>query len=168
MTETEIIKRCQRGDLTAFRMIFETWHQPMLRVALRMLGNQQDAEDAVQSGFIKLHKSIGGFRFQSKLSTYLFQIVSRVCLDEIRNRRRGKWTEIDENDFPHTPDPALKITLERAIAQLPERMRLCFILFAVEELKQEDIATIMEMSLGGVKATLFQARKKLRESLNEP
>lgn len=165
MTETEIVRQCQQGDLKAFRKLFDSWHQPMLRVALRMLGNQHDAEDAVQTAFLKLHRSIGHFRFQSKLSTYLFQIVSRVCLDEIRKKGRGKWVDLDKNQRSHDPDLSLKLTLEYAIEQLPDRMRLCFVLFAIEELKQDEIAEIMEMSVGGVKATLFQARKKLKENL---
>ena len=167
MIESEIIKQCRRGDKTAFKAIYDTHHQGMLRVALRMLGNQQDAEDAVQSAFVKLYRGIGRFRFQSKFSTYFYRILSRVCFDMIRSRKRRQTDELQETFKIVQPQVDLKMQLEEAIAQLPERMRLCFMLFAIEELKQEDIADIMELSIGGVKSTIYQAKVRLRRILKD-
>ncbi|MFC1569390.1 RNA polymerase sigma factor [bacterium] len=167
MIENEIIKQCQNGDLNAFRELYDMYHQPALRIALYMLGHQQDAEDAVQIVFIKLHRSIRGFRFKAKFSTYLFQIVKRVCIDAIRKRKRTRTLSLDSVNHGHQPDWDQKMVLEAAIKNLPDRMRMCFVLFAIEELKQEEIARIMDMTLGGVKSTLYQARIRLRKTLDE-
>ena len=167
MIESEIIKQCQLGDVSAFKVIYETHHQSMLRVALRLLGNQQDAEDALQAAFLKLYRGIGRFRFQSKLSTYLYQILSRVCFDMLKSRKRRKTDELQEPLAVEHPQNDLKMQLEEAIASLPDRMRLCFVLFAVEGVKQEEIADIMDMSIGGVKSTVYHAKVKLRKYLKE-
>ena len=136
-------------------------------MALYMFGQPQDAEDAVQIAFVKLYRSIGGFRFKAKFSTYLFQIVKRVCFDEIRRRKRRRTTSLDSVVYGHQPDWDQKMALEAAIENLPDRMRMCFILFAVEELKQEEVARIMGLTVGGVKSTLYQARIRLRKVLDE-
>lgn len=159
--ETEIVERCRRGDITAFKMIYDQYHQPMLRVALRLLGHQQDAEDAVQKTFIKLYRGIGNFRFQSRFSSYLYKILTRVCFDSLRQKRR--FSDLDTVTSTIEPSTDLRIQLEQAISELPERMRLCFVLYAIEELKQDEIAEIMSMTVGGVKATLYQARVRLRK-----
>ncbi len=165
--ETEIVKRCRRGDITAFKELYDIYHQPMLRVALRMLGQQQDAEDAVQTTFIKLYRHIGTFRFQSAFSTWLFQILSNVCFDAIRLQKKHQSDSLEWIVSSTAPQLDLKLQLEYAIDELPDRMKLCFVLFAVEDFKIEDIANILDMSIGGVKSTLFQARVRLRKILSD-
>ena len=167
MTETELIRQCQQGDLTAFKSLYDLYHQPALRIALHMLGHPQDAEDAVQILFVKLHKSIGQFRFKAKFSTYVFQILRRICFDEIHRRKIRRIAPLDRVKVGHEPNWDQKLNLESAISRLPERMRLCFVLFAVEEQKQEEIAKIMGLSLGGVKSTLYHARTRLRQMLDD-
>ena len=167
MIESEIIKQCQQGDVAAFKAIYDACSPSMLCVALRMLGNQQDAEDALQTAFIKLYRGIGGFRFQSQLSTYLYQILSRVCFDMIRSRKRRQSDELQDSSKIEHLQTDLKMQLEEAIARLPDRMRLCFVLFAVEGLKQEEIAEIMNLSLGGVKSTIYHAKVKLQQMLKD-
>ena len=163
--ETELIKRCQRGDVSAFKIVYDRYHQPMLRVAYRMLGVQQDAEDAVQSTFLKLYRSIGKFRFQAKFSTYLFQILTHVCFDGIRLQKKHQTEQLDTVRIGVEQNTDLKIQLEHAIANLPDRMRMCFVLFAIEDFKLEEIAVIMGMTLGGAKSTLYQARVRLQKTL---
>jgi RNA polymerase sigma-70 factor (ECF subfamily) len=165
--EIELVKQCQRGDLNAFKKLYDRHHQSMLRVAWRMLGNQHDAEDAVQTAFIKAFRGVRHFRFQSRFSTWLFQILTNVCFDAIRTQKKHQAEDIDLVQTTTEPQTDLKIQLEQAIAALPERMRLCFILFAVEEFKIEEIAGIMDLSIGGVKSTLFQARVRLRNILSD-
>ena len=113
--------------------------------------------------FVKLYRGIKNFRFQSKFSTYVFQILSRVCFDAIRTQKKHQVENLDSITSSVEPQTDLKMQLEHAIAQLPERMRLCFVLFAVEEFKVDEIAVIMNMTTGGVKSTLFQARVRLRK-----
>lgn len=167
MAETDLIERCQNGEIVAYKELFERYHQPMLRVALRMLNHQQDAEDAVQMSFVKLYGGLKAFRFQSQFSTYLFRILCRVCFDLLRQRKQRPECKADLNDVSKKNDVAIKLSIEEAINDLPERMRLCFVLYAIEQFKQDDIARMMDMTLGGVKSTLFQARVRLRRRLDE-
>lgn len=167
MTETDLIERCQKGELAAYEELYERHHQPMLRVAIRMLNHQQDAEDAVQISFVKVYKGIKAFRFQSAFSTYLFRILCRVCFDLLRQKKQRPECTTELNDMTEQSDVAMKLSLEEAIKSLPDRMRLCFVLFAIEGFKQDDIARMMEMTTGGVKSTVFQARMRLRRQLDE-
>ncbi len=161
----DTIRLCQQGDVSGFERIFVQYRQPLLRVALRMLGNKQDAEDAVQMTFMKLYKSIGNFNFAARFSTYLFRILVNSCYDLLEKRKRMMLQDLDCVDPSYSPDGDMKIQLERAILQLPERMRVCFVLFAVEEVKQTEIAEILKISLGAVKANIFHAKKKLKKIL---
>ena len=167
MTETDLIERCRSGEVAAYKELYERYHQPMLRVALRMLHHQQDAEDAVQISFVRLYKGLKAFRFQSTFSTYLFRIVCRVCFDLLRQRKQRPECTAELSAMPEQSDVVMKLSLEEAIKSLPDRMRLCFVLYAIEGFKQDDIARVMDITTGGVKSTLFQARVRLRQQLDE-
>lgn len=130
-----------------------------------MLSQQQDAEDALQITFLKLYRSLRNFRFDSSFGTYLFRIMVNVCFD-IRKTRKLQKVELDEATLPaFQVNHDLQIQLEQAIRVLPERMRVCFVLFAIEGLKQNDIAEILELSVGAVKSHIFQAKARLRKLL---
>ena len=169
MKEHDVIRRCQEGDMTAFRWIYDRYEQPLLCTALRMLGQQQDAEDAVQVTFLKLHRSIGRFRYDSKFSTYLFRILLNVCFDHLNSRKRMRKETLDANQPYAEPAHDLRMALAHAIDRLPRRQKACFVLFAVEELPQEEIAEILGLSLGGVKSNIYHAKRQLRTFLaDEP
>jgi len=167
MTENEIVRRCQEGDLSAFKQIYERYEQPLLNTALRMLGQQQDAEDAVQVTFTKLYRGVGNFRFQAKFSTYLFRILMNVCYEQLAKKKKMKLQELDTVEPSHNPGQDLRLQIDQAISQLPGRQKACFVLFAIEGLKQFEISDILGMSLGGVKANIFHAKKRLRVLLSD-
>ena len=164
MDEQIMIKRCQQNDMGAFKMIFEQYGQSMMRTALRFLGNRQDAEDVVQTTFLKLFRGIKNFKFRSKFSTYLYRILVNNCYDSLR-MKRIEPENLENISLAINPEPGLGMDLERAINKLPPRMKTCFILYAIEGFKQEEIAGILKMSLGTVKATIFRARKNLMDLL---
>jgi RNA polymerase sigma-70 factor (ECF subfamily) len=163
--EEQMIAMCRRGDLAGYRLVYDRYSGPLLRVALRTLGRAQDAEDAVQETFLKLFRGIAGFRSGARFSTYLFQILHNACIDALRRR---KPPELDLADRPAVE--ALSIpeshelghTLAEAVSRLPEQMRASFLLFAVEEFSQEEAAEILGISAGAVKTHVHRARKKLR------
>ena len=163
----QIIKRCQTGDLSAFKEIYQHYEQPLLRIALRMLGQIQDAEDAVQTTFIKLYHGIKNYKHSAKFSTYLYRILLNVCYDLLGKRKKMSLQDLDSVNPSYSVDDELKIQLESAILELPEKMRACFILFAVEEFKQTEIAEILKLSVGGVKSNIFHAKTKLRGMLSK-
>lgn len=163
--EHEIIRRCQQGDLRAYETIYRHFEPPLLGLGLRMLGRQEDAEDAVQTAFLKLYRSITQFQFGAKFSTYLFRIMMNVCFDMIQKRQIDRRQKREEPTAHLSPSIELRLQIEEAIAALPERMRACFVLFAVEELKQEEIAEILSLHIGTVKSQIFNAKTRLRALL---
>jgi RNA polymerase sigma-70 factor (ECF subfamily) len=165
--EREIIRRCQEGDLRAYEILYRQYEHALLGLGRRMLGQQQDAEDAVQAAFLKLYRGIGQFQFGAKFSTYLFRIMMNVCFDMIQKRRGDKKRDCGEREISHSSGVDLRLQLEEAIDALPERMRACFVLFAVEEMKQDEIAEILDLSVGTVKAQIFHAKARLRALLSD-
>jgi RNA polymerase sigma factor (sigma-70 family) len=167
MDEAEIIQKCKGNDLNAFKMIYHRYEQPLLHTAFRMLGQQQDAEDAVQTTFLKLYRGVQKFRCGSRFSTYLFRILLNVCFDMLK-KRKIKNIQLDEKiDLSIRPKNDLKMRLEEAVGKLPERMRACFVLFAVEDIRQSEIAQILNLTVGGVKSNIYHAKAKLRAMLSD-
>jgi RNA polymerase sigma-70 factor, ECF subfamily len=162
--EQELIIRCQKGDVSAFKEVYYTYGSLLYRMALRMLGNRQDAEDAVQTVFVKLYQRISQFRQESSFRTYLVRMVLNICFDQLQSRR--PLLELDEAVAAEaTTEPEMQLVLQQAMDALPERMRACFILFAVEGWPQQDIAEALHISLGAVKSHIFQAKARLRSLL---
>jgi RNA polymerase sigma-70 factor (ECF subfamily) len=121
----------------------------------------------VQTAFLNLYRGVNRFQFGAKFSTYLFRIMMNVCFDAIQKRKRDKSQREEAIEASGPPRVDLRLELEEAIAALPERMRACFVLFAVEELKQSEIAEILHLKLGTVKSHIFQAKAQLRALLSE-
>jgi RNA polymerase sigma-70 factor (ECF subfamily) len=166
MDEEALVRRCREGDLMAYRMLYDRYEQPFLRTALRLLGRRQDAEDAVQEAFLKLYKKVHHYRSGSNFSTYFFRILINSCYDILRTRRPETALDAVSPALGRESAHELRHSLEQAIAGLPEQMRTCFVLFAVEEFKQEEIARILEISVGAVKAHIFRAKARLRGLLS--
>lgn len=167
MQDHDIVRQCQNGNQNAFKTLYDRYGQSLLRTALRMLQNQHDAEDAVQTTFVKLYRSMKNFRYESKFSTYLFRILMNVCFDQIAKRNKMRMETLDHVIHAADPKHDLRMQLDEAISSLPDQQRACFFLFAVEELKQDEIAYVMDLSLGGVKSNIFHAKKHLRKVLAE-
>lgn len=166
MDEEALVRRCREGDLMAYRSLYERYEQPFLRTALRLLGRQQDAEDAVQETFFKLYKKVHHYRSGSNFSTYFFRILINSCTDILRTRRSETALDAVPPVLGRESTHELRYSIEQAIAGLPEQMRTCFVLFAVEDLRQEEIAQILEISVGAVKAHVHRARARLRALLS--
>jgi len=164
LPDKDLILRCQKGDISAFNEIYNQHCTMLFSIAMRMLGTKEDAEDALQNCFIKLHKSIKQYRFQSKFSSYLVRILLNACYDLIGKRKKIN-EPIENHDFSASNYQDLNLTLETAINILPLKMRACFILYAVEGFKQKEIAGSLKLSEGTVKAHVFQAKVKLRQLL---
>jgi RNA polymerase sigma-70 factor, ECF subfamily len=165
-SEQELILQCQAGKVAAFREVYNLHSTLLYSIAFRLLGKKEDAEDALQNTFSKLYKNIGQFRFQSKFSSYLVRILINGCYDIIEKRKHD-FEPLENFELGQANQTDLKLSLEKAIACLPLKMRESFILFAVEGFKQSEIAEVLEISEGTVKAHIFQARAKLKELLQE-
>lgn len=167
VSEQDLARRCRAGDKSAYEVLCRQHGARLMQVAENLLGNREDAEDAVQQAFVRLYERIGSFRGESALGTYLFRILVNVCQDQRRRRPRRPVLEVQDTMATHRPQFELRARLRTAIDTLPERMRECFVLFAVHEMRQSEIAEMLEISVGAVKAHIHQAKARLRPLLRE-
>lgn len=164
--ERELVERCRQGRLDAFEQIYRHYEPALLRLAWRMLDDREAAEDAVQDAMVKAFRGLARFRAEASLSTWLYRIVANTCYDRLARRKREAWVELDEMDEPATSDRAeLRYHLRRAIAGLTPRLKACFVLHAQEGYKQREIAEMLGMQEGTVKAHVFRAKALLREAM---
>jgi RNA polymerase sigma-70 factor (ECF subfamily) len=167
--------RCQAGDLQGYERLYALHGARMKNLARNMLGTPMDAEDAVQETFLKIQRSIASFRGQSSFVTWAYRILINTCYDAGRKRLRKKEVATEEpGEMPSwepraaVAHPSLRMALERALAQLPGRQRDVFLLYEVEGFPHAEIASILKISAGASKNSLFQAKKTLRQILEAP
>ncbi|MEM6966023.1 MAG: RNA polymerase sigma factor [Bacteroidota bacterium] len=183
MNETQIIPQLKKGNENAFRALVDTFQEKVLNTCLGFVPNRHDAEDIVQEVFIEVFRSIGQFRGESKLSTWIYRITTTKCLEHIRARKRQKRLSffqsligMHENadrikayDFDH-PGVLLENkerskVLFQHIDQLPENQRVAFTLHKIEGLSYQEITAIMQTSLSSVESLMFRAKRNLKKSL---
>ncbi len=179
LREGKLLARAQVGDLDAFREIVESHHRQISFLAREMTGNADDAEDGVQEVFIKAYRSLSRFRGESKLSSWLYRIAIRTCLDHSRHQKRQRWasfiplhqafglstTRVDANPAQMQEAGRIRDDIERAVDKLTPLERSIFVLRHHRELKIREIAEVLERSEGTVKNILFRAVRKLRTQL---
>jgi RNA polymerase sigma-70 factor, ECF subfamily len=176
--ETQLIARAQAGDEQAFTVLFETHKRRVYSLCLRMTGNTAEAEDLTQEAFLQLFRKISTFRGESAFSTWLHRLAVNVVLMHLRKKglqqvsidetedSQGETVRRDygEQDF-RLLGSVDRIGLSRAISQLPPGYRAVFVLHDVEGYEHNEIAEIMNCSVGNSKSQLHKARLKLREWL---
>jgi len=166
--EDQVVRRCQQGDLQAFESLYRHYETPMLRIAHRLMGNRQDAEDALQNAFVKLYRKVGRYTFRSSFSTWFYRVVVNTCYNMLKADKTRSSVSLEKvAEIAREPQVEIGVHLEDAIACLPPRMKTCFVLFAVEGFKQREIAEILDTREGTVKAQVFAAKSRLREILGE-
>ncbi len=179
-TETQLIARAQQGDEEAYSALFEAHKRRVYSLCLRMTGNTAEAEDLTQEAFLQLFRKISTFRGVSAFSTWLHRLSVNVVLMHLRKKglQQVSLDEMDtsqeepvKRDYRDDDRRLLgsvdRISLTRAIAELPPGYRAVFILHDVEGYEHNEIAEIMKCSVGNSKSQLHKARMKLRESLRE-
>jgi len=182
--DAELIKRAQEGDANAFAELFHAHKARIYSLCLRMTNNRAEAEDLTQDAFLQVFRKLSTFRGASALSTWLYRIavntvlmhfrkksLSNISLDEPCSKGNG-----DAKPFRReygTKDYRLsgcidRITLIRAIRELPEGYRTVFLLHEVEGYEHQEIAEFLGCSTGNSKSQLHKARLRLRELLAQP
>ena len=169
------LARLRAGDERAFEEMVRTYQHRVFGVALRMLGNGAEAEEIAQETFLRAHRGIADFRGDAKLSTWLYAIASRLCLNRLGTgeRRLGRQGEQTLLRLPQTgagPDAALEqreleAALHRAITELPEDRRIVVVLRDLEGLAYEEIAQVLGLELNTVRSRLHRARADLKGKL---
>jgi RNA polymerase sigma-70 factor (ECF subfamily) len=165
-TEADLLAACRRQDVRAFEQLYEMHGARLKSIAYHIVGNRQDAEDAVQETFLKLYRAIQGFQGQSSIGTWLCRIAINVCYDLTRKRRRETEAPAEERSAGNH-QVTLRVALQDALRRINPRHRMVFLLFEVEGLRHAEIASILEVPEGTSKAWLFEAKKELKRLLTE-
>ncbi len=184
--DDELIRAAQKGERSAFDSLVRRYDRSVLRLALHMLGNEQDAQDVHQEAFLKAYRHLGNFRFECSFYTWLYRIVTNLCLDQMRrrkSRREDPSTVLDSSgaemdlmanltDGRASANPARELerktmntAIQSALNELTPRERMVFELKHYQGLKLRTIGEMLSTTEETAKNTLFRATRKLRARL---
>ena len=172
MTDRELVARVLAGDPAAERALYDAHVERAYRLAFRMTGDDDLAQDVVQETFIRAFRQLGTFRGDAALATWLHSITVSVALNGLRKVRRLAQREAPMEDAAPLPatgardaDPDLRERMARAIEALPTGYRTVFLMHDVEGFTHEEIGRALGVESGTSKAQLSRARAKLRAAL---
>ena len=172
-----LVDGLRRGDHVAFETLVRVAQHRIYGIARRMLGDEAEAEEVAQEVFLRVHRSAREFRGESKLSTWLYAITSRLCFARLaRPERRARAVTSDH--LPEIADPQadptatlesaeLRSVLERCIGELDEDRRIVVVLRDIHGLPYEEIASALGIELGTVRSRLHRARAELKDRLEK-
>ena len=175
--DASLLIRAKRNDKKAFETIVKRHQRGVYSLALRMLGNPQEAEDVLQETFIAFHGNIGQFRGQAKLSTYLFRMATNFSLMRLRYlKRHGGYNTANLSEAAEEPSRTrspletllnreLNERMERLLARLPDKDRAVVVLRDVQGVAGLEVARILKLSLPAMKSRLHRSREFLRKEL---
>ncbi len=183
--EITLVQRLQSGDQAAFAELVEVHSPHIYHLALRMLGDEAEAEDVLQETFLSAFKNIDSFEGRASLSTWLHRIAANAALMRLR-KKQPLFLSVDEAtdssngnlvpkaffDWCCLPESELltdeaRAKMRAAVEALPEKLRVVFVLRDIEGLSTEETAEVLGLSLSAVKSRLMRARMALRERLSE-
>ena len=171
MSERDLVARAQDGDVAAFENLYRSHSARVYATCLRMVADPNRAEDLTQEAFVRAWQKISSFRGKSAFGTWLHRLTVNIVLGDVRSRGRRKDESVATEELQAMPDlrPVRQsdagIDLERAVACLPTKARMVFVLHDVEGFRHEEIGKLMGIATGTSKAHLHRARGILREAL---
>lgn len=187
MDEPALIRAAQRGDDEAFEQLVRSYDQPVLRLALNLLRSQEDARDVYQEAFLRVYRNLHAFRFDCSFHTWLYRIVSNLCLDQIRKRKVRKEEQAavtthdgDVDRFQFLPeeragvDPQrqyfssqLSSRIHEVLATFTPRERLVFEMRHYQGMRLRSIGEALGTTEEAAKNCLFRATQKMRAALGD-
>jgi len=186
--DTLLVREAQMGNTAAFEELVRQYDRAVLRLAVHLTGSQEDGQDIYQEAFLRAYVNLGSFRFECSFYTWIYRIVTNLCLDHLRkrsSRARDLTTTIssdgeEEQVLDRLPDQRagtspersmmsreLLAFIRRAMERLSPRERVVFELKHYHGLRLRTVAGILNTSEGTIKNTLFRATHKLRTQLAE-
>lgn len=176
MNEEKLIQRAAKGDAAAFNELLGQHERRMYAVCLRMCGNREDAQDCLQEAMLRVYRAISGFKGQSSFSTWVYRVTMNACLDELRRKKNkpsasldglldAGWSPADESDTPekHAMNSERRKLIRQTISELPEDMRSAVVLRDIQGFSYDEIARMLDISVGTIKSRISRGREKLRE-----
>ena len=183
LKERELIRKAKQGDMLAFEELILKHEKIVYNLALRMMNHSEDAQDISQEVFLKAYRSLQNFDERSAFSTWLYRITHNTCIDEMRKRKGKQSYSLEEElesadgsmqrqvaDAGDTPEESLmrkeqKSEILQALDTLSEEHKAAIILRDVKGMAYEEIAEILELSLGTVKSRISRARNQLKTEI---
>ena len=179
-TDREIVQHVLDGDVRAFGLLVDKHKAKAMTLAMRILKNREDAEEALQDSFVRVYRALSSFEWKSSFSTWLYRIVYNACATAA-GKRNGKYQislDVVDEDGPRLeiesdelqPDMRMesdefsKIVREE-VEKLPFAYGSTFTLFVIQEMSYEEIVQVTGLPLGTVKARIFRARALLRKAI---
>lgn len=172
--DRELIAAVLDGDMNAFDEIVKSYQRPIYYLSLRMLKNQESADEVTQKTFLKAYRALGGFQFKSSLKTWLSAIALNLCRTELMRPKR-QMVELPEQLPDSTPDDMREADeqahrrhlLEGALSDLPTRQKEVVMLRIYQELPFKEIAEALDSTESAVKVNFHHAMKSLKDKLGD-
>jgi len=172
----EVLARARSGDQAAFRLIVEGCSRDVFRLAFRITGNEEDAEDAVQETFLRAYRKLDAFEARASFGTWLYRVTANTAIDVLRRRKRtSEQTDLLEDDAPAArvaPSQEKSVyrrqvreRVEAALSCLSDLERSAFVLRHFEEMSLAEVSESLDTTVSATKQALFRAVRKLRKSL---
>lgn len=181
MQDHELIDKIACGSDSAFQELFNRYKKLIVNVCYRLIGNRDEAEDVTQDVFLRVFRSAKQFTHRSKVSTWIYRIAINLSLNHLRRKKYRQWLSLDDGSTSNTPEffdlvssdcpkselhaKEQKKIIMTAINKLPADQRIAIMLQRYDGLSCQEIAAIMECSVGAVQARLHRAKKNLYQKL---
>jgi RNA polymerase sigma-70 factor, ECF subfamily len=185
--EKALIRAAQEGDQDAFGQLVRAYDKSVLRLAMNLLRSTEDAQDVYQEAFLRVYRNLNSFRFDCSFHTWLYRIVTNLCLDHMRKRkvRREESSQVEGLDGPvdrmdtfqesrADSDPQrsmfsgeLRRGIKKALSELTARERMVFELRHYQGMKLRDIGETLGTTEEAAKNCLFRATQKMRVALGD-
>lgn len=187
--DQELVEACRSGDRQAFKSLMQRYQRKVYSVAYGFLRNQEDALDVVQESFIKVHRYLANFEGNSSFYTWLYRIVTNLCIDHIRKNRRHRELEFDDSlrhdagddaggivalPLSSVGDPAQLLqrreildAVQDGLQYLSDKHRAVIVMRELQGMSYEEMAQAMKCSKGTIMSRLFHARRNMQRLLTE-
>ena len=183
LTDEYLVAEVQAGDQSAYAVLVERYSDYVFTIAVRIIGDEDDAADIAQEAFVRAYKAIGRFRGDSKFSSWLYRIAANRALTHLKRKKRrpqtvdidlGAYIEADalvsgSRDDPgqHVLDQEFRRAIRGAVSKLPVQYRTVITLFYLEEKSYNEVAEMLGIPMGTLKTHLHRGRAMLRGVLEE-
>ena len=187
LDEPALIRAAQQGDQDAFAQLVRIYDQSVLRLAMNLLRSQEDARDIYQEAFLRVYRNLNNFRFDCSFHTWMYRIVTNLCLDQLRKRkvRKEEPTVVATGDGPvdrmdtvpeervegdpqrHLFSGQLRVRIKEVLEQLTPRERMVFELRHYQGLRLRNIGEMLGTTEEAAKNCLFRATQKMRAALGD-